>query len=83
MLELQGTIEEIVQENNNGHDKLVVTLQAGRNNKVFIEFQGKYRKLLDGYSEGQRVEIRVRFNGKVSKLGRRYNNIIAKSIQHI
>ncbi len=83
MLEVNGTIEEIVQENNNGHNKKVVTLQAGKNNTLFIEFQGRYMKYLDGFFEGQRVSVKIRFNGKISKLNRRYNNIVAKSIKHL
>lgn len=83
MLAIEGTIEAIVTENNNGKDKKVLTIQSGRNNTIYVEFQGKMMHTLNGYSEGQRVEVRVRFNGKTSKLGRRYNNIIGKSIKQL
>lgn len=83
MIEVTGTIETIELENNNGQNKKIITLQAGRNNKLFIEFQGKMIYELDTYSVGNKVSIRVRFNGKISKLKRKYNNIIGKSIKSI
>lgn len=81
MIEIEGTIVEIANENNNGRDKKVMTLNAGRNNILFIEFQGRMTEEADKFKADQHVKIRIRFNGKVSKLGRRYNNLIAKSIQ--
>ena len=83
MTELTGTIQTITQENNNGKDKKIVTLNAGRNNILFIEFQGKMMNVLENFRENQQVKIRLRFNGKISKLGRRYNNLIGKSINPI
>lgn len=83
MIEISGTIEKIITESNNGRDKKVVTLQAGRNNILFVEFQGKMMDKLKPFEDGDRVEIRLRFNGKTSKLGRNYNNLIGKSIKII
>lgn len=83
MIAVQGTIEKITTENNNGREKKVVTLQMGRHNRLFVEFQGKLTEAIDGFQEGQRAEIKIRFNGKTSQLGRNYNNIIAKSIKSV
>lgn len=83
MTTIEGTIETIETEHNHGKKKKVITLQMGRHNTVFVEFQGKMMDWLDSYSEGDRVSMRIRFNGKVSSLGRKYNNIIAKSIKTI
>lgn len=83
MIEIQGTIEHIKIENNNGRDKKVVTLQMGRSNTVFVEFQGKMSDELQEFQSGHKVQIRIRFNGKTSNLGRHYNNIVAKSIKSI
>lgn len=80
MLEINGSIAEIATENNNGRDKKVIEVHAGRNNVVFVEFQGKMMNKVNEFSNGDKVNIKFRFNGKVSKLGRRYNNIIGKSI---
>ncbi|GLB52997.1 hypothetical protein NBRC110019_20370 [Neptunitalea chrysea] len=78
-MELSGKIDCITVENNNGNDKKVVTLVNGRE-ILFVEFQGKNIQLLDEYHTGDDVTVQVRFNGKVSGLGRKYNNIIAKRI---
>lgn len=83
MTTIKGKIEKITTEHNYGKQKKVITLQMGRHNTVFVEFQGNMISWLDSYSEGDQVSVRVRFNGKVSNLGRKYNNIIAKSIKTI
>lgn len=83
MIAVQGTIEKIKTENNNGREKKVVTLQMGRHNTLFIEFQGKQTEAIKNFREGQKAEITIRFNGKTSQLGRNYNNIIAKSIKSV
>lgn len=83
MIEIEGLIVELATENNNGVDKKVVTLNAGRNNTLFVEFQGKMAQRLKGFNTGDRARIKIRFNGKVSKLGRRYNNLIAKEINRV
>lgn len=83
MIELKGRIEKIETENNNGRDKKVVTLQLGRSNTVFVEFQGKMADAVNDFNEGQDVQVKIRFNGKVSNLNRKYNNIVGKSIKSI
>lgn len=83
MTEIKGTVEAIEKENNNGHDKKILTVKVGRNNVVFVEFQGNKINILNNISAGQKVVIKFRFNGKISKMGRRYNNIIGKSIKTI
>ena len=82
-LEIEGTIDDITTENNNGSEKKVITLKAGRSNTLFVEFQGNKVNLLDGFIKGDRVIIKPRYNGKVSKIGRKYNNIIGKTIKKL
>jgi len=79
-MEIEGRVEAIGNENNNGHEKKVITLATGKDNVLFVEFQGRNRGLVKDVSTGDRVRIKIRFNGKVSNLGRRYNNIIGKSL---
>lgn len=83
MITIEGKIDKITTELNNGKEKKVITLKMGRHNTVFVEFQGRMMEWLDSYHEGDRVQMRIRFNGKVSSLGRKYNNIIAKSIKTV
>lgn len=83
MTTIEGKIEKIATEKTHLREKKVVTLKMGTCNTVFVEFQGKSISWLDSYNEGDRVQMRIRFNGKVSSLGRKYNNIIAKSIKTV
>lgn len=83
MIQLNGTIQKITKENNNGKEKKVVTLQAGKHNTLFIEFQGNMIEKLEPFQKGSKIEVSIRFNGKESALGRKYNNIIAKTIKSI
>ncbi|GLB47824.1 hypothetical protein [Neptunitalea lumnitzerae] len=78
-MELTGKIDCIAVENNNGNDKKMLTLVNGRE-VLFVEFQGKNIHLLDTFEKGDEVSIQARFNGKISGLGRKYNNIIGKRI---
>lgn len=79
-MEISGIIDCIAVENNNGNNKKVLTLSMGRE-VLFVEFQGKNITLLDDYQSGDDVIINARFNGKVSGLGRKYNNIIGRRIR--
>ena len=81
MTEVRGTIQSVEAENNNGREKKVVTLAMGRSDKIFIEFQGRAGELVSSSMIDKNVSVRIVFNGKVSKLGRRYNNILGKSIK--
>lgn len=80
-MEIEGIVEAINKENNNGHDKKVLTIAAGKNNTLFVEFQGKLMEKVRDVNPNDRVKVKIRFNGKVSQIGRRYNNIIGKSIK--
>ena len=80
---IEGKIEKITTEQYNGKEKKIITLQMGPHNTVFVEFQGRMIEWLESYSEGDQVAMRIRFNGKTSALGRKYNNIIAKTIKTI
>lgn len=79
--QIYGIIQSIDTEDNNGKIKKVVTLKAGNSNLLFIEFQGKTQQYLSKYKTNDKVLIDFRYNGKQSKLGRKYNNIIAKNIK--
>lgn len=83
MIEITGTVQGIEKENDNGHIKNVVTLLTGKKNLLFIEFQGKSIYKTKSIKTGKEVSVKVVFNGKRSMLGRKYNNIIGKSIKHI
>lgn len=83
MIKITGIIENIEVVNNNGNDKKMLTLKLGSSDTVFIEFQGNKSSLLDGFSEGHKVQIKIKFTGKVSSLDRRYNNIIGTRIEQI
>lgn len=80
-MEIEGYVQAIAIENNNGHDKKVITVSTADDQVLFVEFQGKARKLVREIIPQDKVRIRFKFNGKVSKIGRKYNNIIGKSIK--
>ena len=82
-MEITGVVEAINNENNNGHDKKELTIAAGKNNTLFVEFQGKTMEKVWDISPNDKVKVNIRFNGKVSKIGRRDNNIVGKSIKKI
>jgi hypothetical protein len=82
MIELKLNIDEITTENNNGNEKKILSGTYGESEKVFIEFQGKHQKKLKTFKQGDSVWVMFRFNGKVSKIGRRYNNLIGISIKN-
>jgi hypothetical protein len=83
MTDLRGTIKAIDFENNNGNDKKVVHLEISSHQILFIEFQGQSTELVKPIHLGKKVEIKILYRGKVSKIGRKYNNIIGKSINTI
>jgi len=93
MTEYTGSIEKISLHNNNGNDKVVIHLnilghvpRAMANyvsNTLFVEFQGSNIKKTKNFREGDEVCIGCYHNGKVSKLGRLYNNIVGYRIKPI
>ena len=51
---------------------------------MFIEFRGHILDRLESFKNGDKVQIVVQFKGSVSrKSGIKFNNLIAKSIQHL
>lgn len=82
-MELTGIIKAIDLENNNGNDKKVVTLVVENNEICFVEFQNRNIKKLTSIEVGEIVSIIIKFNGKISRLGRKYNNLVAKSIRSL
>lgn len=87
MIKLTGIIKMIDIENNNGNDKVVLTLSPqtskGLEQIMFIEFQGKYSRRTLDVKVSDLVQVSVLFNGKISALGRRYNNIIGIHLEKI
>lgn len=83
MTEIKGIAQAIEEVNDNDRLKKVLTLALGKRGLMFIEFQGRSRCEVDGLKCGQKVSVKIVFNGKTSRLGRRYNNIIGKSIKQI
>ena len=81
MKEVKGTILAVENEDHNGFEKKIITLGLGQRDMVFIEFRGHSSELVSNALIGKRVSVKIRFIGKESRLGRKYNNIIAKSIK--
>lgn len=55
----------------------------GAGELAFVEFQRKMAPVATIYKPGDRVSIKVKFNGKTSGLGKDYNNLVAKQIKSI
>lgn len=80
---LSGKIEKIEDASLHPHDKKVVTV-VNIKNKIFVEFRGpSMLKMLEPYSENDNVIIDFNVEGKISKLGVKYNNIVARTIQKV
>lgn len=82
---LHGTISEISQidPNNTGFQKQILTLHSTDNQSMFVEFRGHILDRLESFKDGDTVQIVVQFKGSISrKSGIKFNNLIAKSIQH-
>lgn len=82
-MELNGTIKNIKEETFEGRVKKIVALSMDKGELAFIEFQRKMAPVANLYKPGDRVCIKVKFNGKTSGLGKDYNNIVAKNISKI
>ncbi len=78
-----GKIKNIVDEKDaNGYDKKTLCL-TGNSGTVFIDFRGVERLLLEDFKQNDLVAVSFKFNGKTSKIGKTYNNLIGTSIKKI
>lgn len=82
-MEAIGVVKYIDHQQNNGHEKKVIDFHLDTNECIFVEFQSKGVRLLNHIEEEDRVKIRFIFNGKKSKIGAKYNNIIGKAIHKL
>lgn len=87
MTKLIGMVQKIEVENNNGNEKVVITLspknKRGFGGMLFIEFQGSNIDKTNGVKVFDNIIVDVVFKGKISYNGNRFNNIIGKSIKSI
>lgn len=78
-----GKIEEIKSINHNNSCKRIVQLRIKEKAYAFFEFQGRSVDKLKGFKKGDDVKLYFEFNGKTSRLGAYYNNLIGKTIHKI
>lgn len=80
----QGKIKSIESDKTGNYEKKIVELVID-DERSFIEFRNEIMKSkLKSFKVGDMVEILVFNSANVSKKsGIRYNNLIAKSIQHL
>lgn len=76
-----GKIEEINTVHHNDTVKRIVKLRIEEKQYAFFEFQGRNVEKLKGFMKGNQVKLYFEFNGKTSRLGAYYNNLIGKHIQ--
>lgn len=76
---VNGTIEDI--ECFQAPEKVVLTIRPSQHQVLYIEFRGSRTKKAIAYSKGEHVEIPITYEGRRSKTGTSYNNIVGKSIK--
>lgn len=74
---VKGTIEKI--DMHLMPEKIVVSLRPDPYQLLFVEFRASRTKIIAPFKESQQVIISVVYEGKVSKLGKQYNNIVGRS----
>ncbi len=78
-----GEIKSITDEKvTGGFDKKILWL-TDKKGGAFIDFRGNNRLLLKGFDVGDWVTVSFEFDGKISKIGNYYNNLIGTSIKKI
>lgn len=75
-----GVIDRILTECKNGSLKRTVELRIDKKQLAFFEFQGRYAEKLRDLKQGDSVKLYFEFNGKTSKRGVSFNNLIGKNI---
>lgn len=80
-----GNIKQIeLLQSTLGYDKKVVTIEQAFQRHAYIEFRSqRAMKQLEEFTEGDYVAITAWTEGKRSRLGQHYNNIIAKYINRV
>lgn len=64
--------------------KTVVTLGIDKDEQCFIEVRSKFlQDIVENISVGENVQMVIAFEGKLSKLGKRFNNLVASVIKKI
>lgn len=83
MNSITGKIDTIELETLGSNQKKILTLIPDSGELCRIEFRGStIMKMLDDVKKGDRVEIAVKFEGKVSKSsGIWSNNLVAKELK--
>ncbi len=56
---------------------------TGNSGTVFIDFRGIEQLLLEDFKQNDLVAVSFKFDGKTSKIGKNYNNLIGTSIKKI
>ncbi len=78
-----GKIKEITdKEVTESYTKKTLCL-TGNEGVVFIDFRGADRLLLKDFEQGDLVAVNFKLDGKKSKIGNTYNNIIGTSIKKL
>lgn len=77
-----GKIESINEETTKSYIKKEIEL-VGREGKCFVEFRGVQRFLLKDFNVGDIVIVSFSLDGKTSKLGKNFDNLVGTSIEKI
>ncbi len=78
-----GKIKEITdKELEENYTKKMLCL-TGNEGVVFIDFRGADRLLLKDFEQGDLVAVNFKLDGKKSKIGNIYNNLIGTSIKKL
>ncbi len=78
-----GEIKRITDEEITGGFAKKTLWITNKKGGAFIDFRGNNRLLLNGFDVGDWVTISFEFDGKISKIGKYYNNLIGTSIKKI
>lgn len=79
MITITGTIENV--SHCTIHEKVTVSLIPGKHERVYIDFKGKRTAEAVEFKKGDQVSIKIKMDGRKSKIGKEYNNIEGRSIK--
>lgn len=74
---VKGTIEKI--DMYVSPEKIVVHIRIDPYQLTFIEFRGSRTKIIAPFKESQQVIISYIHDGKISKIGKTYPNLVGRS----
>ncbi len=82
---LHGKIQSIHTEGTAEFKKKILTLSVSSEERCFIEVRNEMlREILKNLKKGDKVQVAVSYEGKISKSnGNRFNNIIAKTLDKL